>query len=310
MKRVAKQVALVCCLALTAHTQGSRSYLLGPDDQLTIRVLDLDEMGGAPYRVDREGNIALPLVGTLAVAGRTVGAVEASLTERLKEYLQSPKVTVSITDFGSQPVTVLGSVNSPGVRQVRGHRTLFQVISEAGGLKTEAGNRIRITREKQQGPLPLAGASLEPSGQYFVGEVSVKAILDASNPGENIEMRPNDVVSVPRANLVYVIGAVKRTGGYVLTENDHLSVLEALSMSEGLERSASPGKAKILRAVPGAGRTEIAVNITKILNGKGSDVDLNAGDILFIPGSAIKSAALRSMETAIQFGTGIAIYRL
>ena len=149
-------------------------------------------------------------------------------------------VTVSVFEFRSQPVSVLGAVNTPGVHQIRGRKTLFEVISEAGGLKNEAGNSIKITRRKEFGAIPLPGAGADPSGEFSVAEVSVKSVMEARNPQENIQIQPNDVISVPKAELVYVIGAVKRAGGFILSEREQISVLQALSMAEGLDRVARP----------------------------------------------------------------------
>jgi polysaccharide biosynthesis/export protein len=107
-----------------------------------------------------------------------------------------------------------------------------------------------------------------------------------------------------------VIGAVKRPGGFVLSEREHISVLQALSMAEGLDRVAAAANARILRASDGATtRAEIPVDVNKVLTGKIGDVQLQANDILFIPNSAAKSAAMRGMEAVIQLGTGVAIYR-
>ena len=134
--------------------------------------------------------------------------------------------------------------------------------------------------------------------------------MSASNPAENITIRPNDVVSVPKANMVYAIGAVRKPGGFVLGENESLSALQVLSLAEGLDHAASSQKAKIMRAIPGSSnRAEIPVDLQKILTGKSSDVALLSDDILFIPTSVAKNAAVRSMEAAIQVGTGIAVYR-
>jgi polysaccharide biosynthesis/export protein len=286
------------------------SYILGPDDQVVIHVLDSDEIGVSPFRIDMRGYINVPLAGRLQAAGLTVDQLEVALVARLKEYLQTPVVTISVFEFRSQPVSVLGAVNTPGVHQIRGRKTLFEVISEAGGLKNEAGNSIKITRRKEFGSIPLPSAAPDPSGEFSVAEVSVKSVMEARIPQENIQIQPNDVISVPKAELVYVIGAVKRAGGFTLSEREQISVLQALSMAEGLDRVASPANARILRAADGVTvRSEIPVDLNRILTGKISDVQMRANDILFIPDSAAKSAAMRALEAAIQVGTGVAIYR-
>jgi polysaccharide export outer membrane protein len=132
--------------------------------------------------------------------------------------------------------------------------------------------------------------------------------MQAANPEENIQIRPNDVISVPRADLVYVLGEVKKPGGFIVTDRDNLSVLQALALAEGLGKTSSAANSKILRAVPGSSRTEIPINVKKILNGKESDVALKPDDILFIPNSSAKTFVTKAIEGAIAAGTGVMIY--
>ena len=290
-------------------TVQSPVYILDTDDQIAIRVLDTPEIGDQPFRIDRSGNINLPLAGNLRAAGLSAEQLQVAIVERLKTYLQEPAVTVTIKEFRSQPVSVLGAFKNPGIVQVHGRKTLFEVISEAGGLSNDAGSRIKITRRKEVGAIPLPGAAIDETGQFYVAEVAVKSVMDATDPKQNIQVEPNDTISVPRAELVYVIGAVKHAGGFVLTERAHISVLEALSMAEGLGPVASAKNAKILRSDEGVSREEIPVDVSKILTGKAADVPMRANDILFIPTSGTKSGTLRGIEAAIQLGTGLAIYR-
>jgi polysaccharide export outer membrane protein len=133
--------------------------------------------------------------------------------------------------------------------------------------------------------------------------------MEARKPEENIEIKPYDVISIPRADLIYVIGSVRRSGGFALTEREHITVLQALSMAEGLDRTASGRNARILRAAAGTStRKEIRVNVNDILAGKISDVPLQADDILFVPNSASKAAILRGIEAAITTASGIAVW--
>jgi polysaccharide biosynthesis/export protein len=302
----------VCAAAQQTADTGNQSpagYILGPEDQILIRALYAEEISEKPIVIGTDGYISLALVGRVRASGLTVEQLETELMSRLKPYMQDPQVSVSIVEFRSQPVSVLGAVANSGVVQLRGRKTLFEVISQAGGLKNEAGNIIKITRRKEFGPIPLPSAVADSSGQFSVAEVSVKSVMEARVPEENIEIKPKDVISVPRAELIYVIGAVKRAGGFVLNEREHISVLQALSMAEGLDRVASGGNARILRSSDDAStRTEIAVDVNKILAGKTSDVAMVANDILFIPNSAAKSATLRGVEAAIQMATGVVIW--
>jgi polysaccharide export outer membrane protein len=123
-------------------------------------------------------------------------------------------------------------------------------------------------------------------------------------------LKPNDVISVPKAKMVYIVGSVRRPGGFALNEKETISVLQALSLAEGLNQTAAAGKAVILRSVAGnAHGTEIRVDIQRILSHKSNDEPLQANDILFIPNSTAKTIALRSAEAMIQTGSGLAIYK-
>ena len=189
---------------------------------------------------------------------------------------------------------------------MRGYKTLLEMLSLAGGLRTDAGHSIHITRQLEWGCIPLPNARLDASGKFSVGEVNFKEIMDAQLPQGNIQILPHDVISVPRAEMVYVIGDVKRSGGFVIGESESMSVLQVLSLAEGMNGTADRRRAKILRESPAARqRVEIPVDITAILDGKTQDVALHGDDILFIPSSSGKKASLRALEAAIQTGSGL-----
>jgi polysaccharide export outer membrane protein len=296
--------------ALAAPEQTRTSYVLGPDDQITIRVPDAEEISEKPVRIDMSGYFRLPLVGRIKAGGRTLDQLEGDIATRLKSYMNSPDVAVSITEFRSQPVSVLGSVKTPGVHQLQGRKTLIEILSLAGGLSEDAGYSLKITRRIENGPIPLKSAVEDATGKFTIAEVSLKSILNARNPEENIIIEPYDVVSIPRAEMIYVTGHVQKPGGYTLHERESLSVLQVLSLAGGLERAAAPQNVRILRPAAGASaRQEIPVDMKRIMLGKADDVPLQADDILFVPASAPKNAAMRAMEAAIQVGTGIAVYR-
>ncbi len=292
-----------------AAEAGVKEYVLGPDDVLKIWVLGVDEIGETPIRVDSNGWISLPLVGRVHAGGLTVDELRAALVEKLQKDLRDPNVSVSITDFGSQPVAVVGAVNTPGVHQLRGRKTLAEVIALAGGLRPDAGYSIRISRATESGPLPLPSPTVAPDGKYWVGEVKTEEFLAATNPSDNILIRPHDVITVPIADMVYVIGAVRKPGAFVLHERETMSILQALSMAEGLGPTPAPGDSRILRTEPGAPkRREIPVDVKKIMGGRAEDLALRANDILFVPPSHGKMAALRTLDVAITTATGLLIF--
>jgi polysaccharide export outer membrane protein len=178
-------------------------------------------------------------------------------------------------------------------------------------LDQEAGDSVRITRRAEWGSIPVPGAHPDDSGQFTVAEVNLKELMQAKNPLLNFAVRPHDVITVPRASLVYVMGEVHKPGGFTLRDKETVSVLQALSLSEGLSRTAGPKNARILRAEAGKPqRVEIPVDLRPIMEGKAPDVPLRPDDILFVPNSAPKSAAYRGLQAAVEMGTGVVIWRL
>jgi polysaccharide export outer membrane protein len=284
-------------------------YVLGPEDQITVRAISAEELSEKPFEIDGKGELNLPLVGRIRAGGLTVPEFEQELEARLKEYVVEPRVSVSVTEYRSQPVSIIGAVQRPGVQQLRGKRTLIEMLSLAGGPTNDAGYTVKITRRRESGALDLPGTIIDSSGQFATAQVQLKSIMEANNPDENILIKPFDVISVPRAEMVYVLGEVNKPGGFVLQERESLSVLQAVSLAQGLTPAANK-TAKILRQVPGSPeKKEIPTNMKSILAGKSPDVPLQPNDILFVPNNAPRNAALRGLETAIQLGTGILIWR-
>jgi polysaccharide export outer membrane protein len=301
-------VPSLLALMLTAQSEqqqpGRAGYRLGPDDQVLLRVANAPDISDKPVRIDSDGYIKLPMIGRVQAAGMTAGQLEAELTKRLKVYLEEPDVAVSVAEFHSQPVSIIGAVGSPGLHQLEGHKTLVEMLSLAGGLRPDAGPTAKITRRLEWGRVPLPGAKDDPTGQFSIAEVNLRSIINAKDPEENIAICPEDIISVPQADMVFVLGEVTKTGGLPLNEGDRMSVLEALSNAGGALRTASPAKAQILRIVPGSKkREELPVNLRKVQAGKADDVSLMAGDILFVPGSNTKRASIRAAEAAVQVGT-------
>ena len=283
---------------------------LGPFDIVTMHVTDAEEMSDKPYRIDPEGNLHLPVVGQVHAAGLTLDQLESQLRTRLKPIIRNPDVSVSVVEFHSQPVSVIGCVQKPGILQLQGRKTLVEVLSLAGGVTQEAGYTVKITRKTENGRIPLPGAKDDSSGQFNVAEVKLKSLMSATGPEQNITVLPDDVISVPRGEMVYVTGQVMRSGGFVLNERESMSVLQALSLAGGLDRAAQAQNSRILRATKGdSDRRELRLDLKKILAGSAEDVSLRPDDILFIPASAPKKAALRAVEAAIQLGTGVVIWR-
>jgi polysaccharide export outer membrane protein len=186
---------------------------------------------------------------------------------------------------------------------------LLEVISLAGGVTENAGAKVIITREASSGPLPIPGARPDVGGKFSVGEIELPGLISGVTPSKNILIMAHDVVSVPPAELVYVLGEVNKPGGFTIHQHSSISALEAVAMAGGVPRTARPANARILRVVgDGKMRTIIPTDLSRIIGGKSPDVPLQADDILFIPNNVPRIAMLRAIETTVSVGTGILIY--
>jgi polysaccharide export outer membrane protein len=269
------------------------NYILGPEDQITVHVFAAEDIPDRPAQIANDGSVNLPMVGQVQAAGLTIEQLQASLVTAYKKYFKDPQVTVQVIDFRSQPVSVAGNVNTPGVVQLRGNRNLMEVIGMAGGLKADAGDSALITRFLSEGPIPVAGAFADPTGKYSVAHIDIRAVMSGKDPQGNILIKPHDVITIPRARMIYVLGNVTKPGGYVLTDNETMSITQ---------------DARVLRADGGAEREQIPANVKKIMENKAPDLQLRADDILYIPNSMGKAVGVRGLETAIAVGSGIAIW--
>ncbi len=293
----------------SAGIADSSSYILGPEDLITIRVFAADDIPDKPAQIDNDGTVTLPMIGQVHAAGLTVEQLQANLVTAYKKYFKNPQVTVQVNEFHSQPVSVAGNVNTPGVVQLRGNRNLMEVISQAGGLRADAGDTVLITRNLSEGAIPVPGAFTDPSGKYSVAHIDIRAVMSGKDPQGNILIKPHDVITIPRARMIYVLGNVGKPGGYVLTDNETMSISQAIAMAGGWDKTAALSSARVLRADGGAEREQIPANVKKIMENKEPDLQLRPDDILYIPNSVGKAIGMRGLETAISVGTGIAIWR-
>ncbi len=285
-------------------------YILGPEDKVELFSQDLGDISGKPLAIGMSGYLDLPLAGRVHATGLTVQQLQDAINSALRPYVREPSVIVTVTEFHSQPVSVLGAVGLPGVHQLEGRKTLVEMLSLAGGIRTDAGNSVAITRSLEWGRLPLPTAKDDVSGKYSVAEVRLDSIMSGKRPDENILVRPHDVISVPKARLVYVVGEVPKAGGFVLEGRESMSVLQALSLAGGVNPQSAPQNSKILRGGPDPQkRTEIPVNLKKIIAGKQEDIAMKSDDILFVPSSTSKKAAAKAAEAALQTLTGVVIWR-
>ena len=317
MNRLMLLALLTIAITVSLHSQALQTrehnpvdYVLGPGDEIVLQVADVDEVTDKPIRIDPGGYIDLPMAGRVEAAGLTPAALQAVLTAKYAQYVTKPEVSVNVMESASQPVSVVGEVNNPGVHQLGGQKRLLEVISLSGGLKPDAGATVLVTRDPRWGSLKGEHVT-QNAGGYTTQSFSLDGLMTSAAPENNIPIAPNDVVSVPRAELIYVLGDVKKPGGFQLSTHPTMSLLQALSLAEGLGPDDKAKQARILRRAPGDDGVprEILVDIPKIVAGKAPDVPLYANDVLYVPHSGVKATARRATEAAIGISTGLLIYR-
>jgi polysaccharide biosynthesis/export protein len=295
--------------ATSAAPTNVSSYVLGPEDQITVRIFAANDIPDKSVQIDNNGSVTLPMIGQVHAAGLTVQQLQATLVTAYKKYFKDPQVTVQVSDFRSQPVSVAGNVAKPGVVQLQGNRNLMEVLGLAGGLMADAGDGVLITRNLSEGPIPVSGAFTDPTGKYSVAHINVRSIMSGKDPEANIQIKPHDVITVARARLIYVLGNVGRPGGYVLTENETMSLTQAIALAGGWDKMAALSGARILRSSGGPTREQIPANIKKIMENKAPDLQMQPDDILYIPNSMVKAIGARGAESGLSVGTGVLIYR-
>ncbi|MGE5207448.1 MAG: polysaccharide biosynthesis/export family protein [Chlamydiota bacterium] len=269
--------------------QSPSEVVIGSGDLLEISVYGAPEFT-RQVRVADSGDISLPLLGVVHVAGLTLRQAELLLQKSLSDgYFTNPQVSIFEKEYGSQGISVLGEVQKPGIYPLPGARKLFDAISAAGGVTAKAGNTITITHRGLKADQTL----VIPPNQTFP-------------PESNVAIFPGDTVVVSKAGIVYVIGDVRLPGGFIL-ENSDLTVLQAVAMAQGTNTTAKLDNTLLIRKTP-EGPKEIPVRLSQIMAAKAPDVKVQPDDIVFVPRSAGKAAMRRGLEAILQTATGVAIY--
>jgi polysaccharide biosynthesis/export protein len=288
-------------------------YVISPDDILDIAVFDVPEMSRR-YRVSPSGAISMPLVEVpIAAAGLTPDRLSGVIGDELRAngLVRNPEVTVEVVESRLHSVVVAGAVKKPQIYPVFGKTTLLDVLAQAEGLADDAGNVAVITRGNMT--LRAANAGGRQGIDPTPVQVDLKRLMETNDPQLNLELYPGDRVTVQRAGVVYVVGAVNRPGGFVLTsEHQPMTVLKALALAEDLKPTALGNKALIIPPkTSGSGHPEsLPVRVKDILAGRAADQPLHASEILFVPDSNSQRALRRAAEAAVQAATGVIIWRL
>ncbi len=284
-------------------------YTISPDDVLDVYILDVPELSRS-YRVSPSGTVTLPLLASpLTAAGLTLSRFSQVVAGELQRssLVSQPYVTTSVQQSRLHSVAVTGAVKKPQIYPLLAPSTLMDVLSQAEGLADDAGGEAIIYRGEFAGRTLGWSAAAEPTTK-----VDLKRILERSDPSANVPVYPGDRVTVPRAGIVYVVGAVNRPGGFpIKASKQPTTLIQALALAEDTKSTAITTQTVIIRIDPStpSGRRQIPVDVKRVLAGKAKDPALEADDVVFVPDSRGRKALRRGIEAALQTATGVLIFR-
>jgi polysaccharide export outer membrane protein len=269
------------------------SLLIGPGDVLHVQVVDAPEME-QHVRVTDNGMIPLVGAGDVKVGGLAVAAAQTAIHDHLiaTHYMNHPQVMVTVEQYATESVSVVGEVARPGAYPITTPRTVLDVLSFAGGITNVADRNIMIQRH----------GSKDDTVSYYVSNDAKQAVAT------QIMVNPGDTMIVPKAGIVYILGDVNRPGGFAMSNNqDHMTLLQALSLAGGVLHSAKQGHARLIRENEGTAHEE-QLNLGEIQKGKRPNPTLYAGDILYVPFSWTKNLVTAGVPGVAASATSAAIY--
>jgi polysaccharide export outer membrane protein len=260
---------------------------------LNVLVYDEPELT-TNIRVDDQGNISLPLIGSVKAAGKTLTDLQVLIEDKYRsaEILKNPQVTLNVVQYVGANVIVIGEVQTPGRLQMLTPHSLPDVIGMAGGETNLAGDTIEVETQGKDG-------SRSHLYHYVRGE--------DNNQLHDVMVNPGDTVRVKRSGVVYVLGAVFRPGGYVMQEDGSLNVAEAVSLAQGTLMQAKIGGIRVIRRQSEGTLQEIPIPYKLIMDGKEMPLKLEAQDIVYVPVSKMKSVFTSGASIVGQTGSA-AIY--
>jgi polysaccharide export outer membrane protein len=282
-------------------------YKIGENDVLLVSVADAPEFGGK-FRVSEAGVIEIAgLSARIHAEGLTTNELANAIRQSLidAKQLRDPKVSVFIEEFRGRTITVLGSVSKPAVYPLQKRTTVLEALSLAGGALPSTGNTVTVIR---------GAASAEATGtkEGSVQIIDMSRLITGEDLSANVEVRNGDVISVSPAQVVYVVGAVAKPGGFVMSNPSvGISVTQAVALAEGFRSVAATHRGLIIRqSTSESARKEIPVDVAQMMAGKETDVLLAPNDILFIPESGSKKTLKAMMDVALSTANGVAIYSI
>jgi polysaccharide export outer membrane protein len=272
-----------------------KDYQVGPEDQLVIEIFGQDKLR-RELRVNGQGEITMPLVGVVKVAGLTPGQIEKRLVELYDaQCLVNPQITVGVKEFRHQRVAVTGAVAKPGPYEIIGPRTLLEVLALAGGFVSSsnagAGDVVNVIRH-QNAP-DLAKVMKEGTSHPFAPKtetlvIDLRRLVSGQAPELNITVSNGDVIHVPFAGTAYVLGAVRKAGNIVVKEK--LTVSQAVALAGGIDPLLGNSNITVMRFDEQGKPISITTNLDSIIARKDPDLSVKDNDVVVVEESSIKKA--------------------
>lgn len=268
---------------------------VGPNDLIAVSVYDSPEFTRT-VRTGADGFIRLPMLKRrIHAAGLVPAELETAIADALRDegLIVEPFVTVTVAEYASRPVAVMGAVKRPLTFQAVGPVTLLDALARAEGLAPEAGSEILVT----------CPGDLARGAGVLTRRIPVKGLIDGADPALNIRLTGGEEIRVPEVGRIYVLGNVKKPGAYIAGGAPETSVLKALAMAEGL-LPYSAKQAYIYRREANGTRNDVPVDLAKMMDRKAPDLPLLANDILYIPDAKGKRAGMAALEKILLFSGG------
>src|SRR5438128_2073241 len=281
--RLLAVVLLVIVAGASVRPTAAQEYTIGPGDVLKVTVWGHDDLS-KEYPVTLDGRVPFPLIGSVPAVGLTTTEFAKRLRDLLeKDYLVNPQVIVAVKEYLSRKVHVIGDAEKPGLFYLTGPTTLLEVLSKAGGLSKSAGKDVLVVRAT-----PGAGSSIL---RFDLRKIQ------AGDTKENIFLENGDMMFVPKASAIFVLGEVGKAGTFPLDKET--SVLEAITLAGGFANTAAPAGVKVLRRTAEGRQETISLDLAGAVP-RDKNFRLEDGDTVLVPGLFLVTVLTVAIWTFLQ----------
>ena len=269
---------------------------LAAGDLIAVSVYDAPELTRT-VRIEPDGSIHLPLLMEgVQAAGLMPRDLESALADALKseQILVDPVVKISVAEYHSRPISVMGAVRKPVTFQADGTITLLDALARAEGLTEDAGTEVLVSHDGS------------------VEHIQIKRLLDKADPALNLRLNGNEEIRVPEAGKIFVLGNVHKPGAFPVRDPQDNTVLKLVALSEGL-MPYTDKLAYVIRRPEAGAPEQLPVELEKIMQRKAPDVPLQVGDILYVPDNKSRRTTMNILDRVAGFGastaSGVLIWR-